>query len=291
MPIRAWIDRRTDELPTGFAGDVRAWLLVLLDGDARNRPRSHSSLYVYFGSLRPLLHSWAATHNHLREITANDVTTALEPLRGWRRRNTIAALRSLFRFAKKHRAIFTNPTTRLKAENIDRALVPMTDAEIRAIEQIAVHPAQRLIISLLAVHAARPAAIQNLLLEEVDLPNRRITLAEHRQRLGEMTYRTLRAWLDHRRATWPHTPNRHILTSNATALGVEPISKSYFQYHLRDQGIQPERIRGDRILHEALTVGPDPLHLALIFNLSHTTASRYSTIAQRLLNGQLERAP
>jgi hypothetical protein len=178
LAIRAWIDRRTGELPTGFAGDVRAWLLVLLDGDARNRARSHSSLYVYHGALRPLLRSWATTHGHLREITIADVTAALEPLRGWPRRTTIAALRSLFRFAKKQRMIFTNPTTRLKTEDVDRTLVPMTEHEIRAIEQIAVHPAQRLIIALLAVHAARPVSIQHLTLDDVDLPNQRLTLPD-----------------------------------------------------------------------------------------------------------------
>jgi hypothetical protein len=42
------------------------------------------------------------------------------------------------------------------------------------------------------------------------------------------------------------------------------------------------------VLHEALTAGPDPLHLALVFNLSHATASRYAAIAQHLLDGQLE---
>jgi len=36
--IRAWIDRRTGELPAGFGRDVRAWLVVLPDGDARTRP-------------------------------------------------------------------------------------------------------------------------------------------------------------------------------------------------------------------------------------------------------------
>jgi hypothetical protein len=41
-------------------------------------------------------------------------------------------------------------------------------------------------------------------------------------------------------------------------------------------------------LHEALTVGPDPLHLALIFDLSHSTASRYAAIAQNLLDTPLE---
>jgi hypothetical protein len=49
----------------------------------------------------------------------------------------------------------------------------------------------------------------------------------------------------------------------------------------------PRRFR-DRILHEALSVGPDPLHLTLVFNLSHTAASRYADIAQHLLDGRLE---
>ncbi len=40
--IRTWFDRRTGELATGFGRDVRAWLLVLLDGDARTRPWSHA---------------------------------------------------------------------------------------------------------------------------------------------------------------------------------------------------------------------------------------------------------
>ncbi|MGH3687075.1 MAG: hypothetical protein ACRDQY_18500 [Pseudonocardiaceae bacterium] len=55
---------------------------MLLDGDARSRPRSHSNLYVYFGTVRPLLENWAPTRAHLREITTVDVTAALDPLRG-----------------------------------------------------------------------------------------------------------------------------------------------------------------------------------------------------------------
>ena len=42
--IRTWIDRGTGELPDGFRRDIRAWLVVLLDGDARARPRSHTTL-------------------------------------------------------------------------------------------------------------------------------------------------------------------------------------------------------------------------------------------------------
>ena len=53
--IRTWIDRRAGELPAGFGRDVRAWLVVLLDGDARTRPRSHATVRVHFGIVRPFI--------------------------------------------------------------------------------------------------------------------------------------------------------------------------------------------------------------------------------------------
>jgi hypothetical protein len=52
-PIRAWIDRVTAELPPGFAEPSHHWLLTLLLGDARSRPRSPTTLYNYFGAVRP----------------------------------------------------------------------------------------------------------------------------------------------------------------------------------------------------------------------------------------------
>jgi hypothetical protein len=120
LAVRSWIENRTAELPAGFASDVRAWLLVLLDGDSRAKPRSRTCAYVYFGGVRPLLENWATTRGHLREITVTDVIAGLSPLCGWQRRNAIAAPRSLFRFAKKRGLIFANPTTRLKTEDIQR---------------------------------------------------------------------------------------------------------------------------------------------------------------------------
>jgi integrase len=257
----------------------------------RRRPnpaRSKPTLYVYFAIVRPFLQRWSADRGHLREVTAGDVDAALEPLRGHQRRNAITALRSLFRFAKKRGLVFANPTLHLATTRIDPSLLPMTNAEIRAVQQVAVNPAQRLIVALAAVHAARIAAIRHLLLDDLDLPNRRITIAGHTQRLGEPADRALRAWLKQRRTAWPHTPNQHVLISGRTALGVQPVSKGYFHFHLRRHGVDLDRIRRDRILHEALTAGPDALRLSLVFNLSHTTASRYADIAQHLLDGQLE---
>ncbi|MEF3113828.1 hypothetical protein [Streptomyces chrestomyceticus] len=53
------------------------------------------------------------------------------------------------------------------------------------------------------------------------------------------------------------------------ALGSKPVSAEYLKRHLLHQGVYLGRIRGDRALHEALTVGADPLHLALAFNFPH----------------------
>ena len=263
---------------------------MLLDGDTRARPRSHASIYVYFTAVQPLIGRWAADHGHLREVTADDIKTVLDRFRGHQLRTATVAVRSLFRFAKKRGLIFANPAARLKAADPGGSLLPMTDAEIRAVEQAATSPAQRLIVVLAAIHATRWAAIRDLTLDDLDLPNQRITIAGHPQRLGELTGQALRAWLGHRRATWPHTPNRHVLISEKTALDTGPVSRSYLNWNLQRHGISIERIRRDRILHEALTARADPLHLALIFGLSHTTASRYTLIACDLLPDQPAKA-
>jgi site-specific recombinase XerD len=284
--VRSWIERRTGELPQGFAAAVRAWLLVLLDGDARARPRSPASIYVYFTAVQPFIAQWSADRGHLREVTAADIKAVLDPLRGHQLRTATVAVRSLFRFAKKRGLVFANPAARLTAVGPGGSLLPMSDAEIRAVEQAVTSPAQRLIVALAAVHAARWAAIRGLTLDDIDLPNRRITIAGHPQRLGELTCRTLRAWLDYRRATWPRTPNRHVLISERTALGSGPVTRSFLTWNLQRHGVSIERIRRDRVLHEALTARADPLHLALVFGLAHTTASKYTLIACDLLGGQ-----
>lgn len=289
--VRALIERVTGELAPGFAAPARRWLLVLLDGGPRARPRSQATIYAYSAAARPILQEWGRTYDHLREVTPTDIYTALEPMSGYPRRKTADALRSLFRFAKRHGLVFTDPTAGVRTPPIDPAMRPMTDGEIRAIEGLAVRPAQRLAVALAAEHAARTNTIRRLKLDDVDLPNRRITLAGHDQRLGDLTHRAMRAWLGHRRATWPHSPNPHVLISKRTALGAGPVCHEFVRFSLGDSGFSIDQIRADRILHEALAAGPDPLHLSLVFNLDHSTALRYATVAEHLLSDELEQQP
>ncbi|MEU1107286.1 hypothetical protein ABZ408_41135 [Streptomyces tibetensis] len=49
---------------------------------------------------------------------------------------------------------------------------------------------------------------------------------------------------------------------------------------MRGQDATLERLRVDRQLEEALTHGPDPLHLAEVFGLDEKTAMRYAGTPQ-----------
>jgi hypothetical protein len=89
-------------------------------------------------------------------------------------------------------------------------------------------------------------------------------------------------WLRHRRHAWPHTANRHVLISRTTALGIGPVTADYLERLLTEQ-IDLERIRQDRILHEALTCNADPLQLALVFGIDHSTAMTYANLARQIL--------
>ena len=288
---RVWIERRCADLPDGFRTDVRDWLLWLLDGDARTRPRTVTTLHVHFGQARPVLERWGAEHDHLREITRAEVIQALDLLQGHERFNTATALKSLFRFTTKYRRVFANPTTGLSVSRGDLDdLLPLTNQEIATIEDTAASPAQRLAVALAAVHAARGETIRLLTLDDVDLSGDRITLAGQRRPLGELTRATLLGYLRERRERWPHTGNRHVLISTQTANGTAPISTYYLKKHLTLRGVSLERIRIDRFLHETLATGADPLHLAMLFNVHPTTAVRYAACARRILDEALTTA-
>jgi hypothetical protein len=88
VSTRAWIERRSAELPVGFRDDVHDWLVWLLDGDARTRPRTRTTVHVHFGQARPVLLAWGAGHDRLRQITRADVQEALNQLQGQRCYNT-----------------------------------------------------------------------------------------------------------------------------------------------------------------------------------------------------------
>lgn len=281
---REWIERRTCELPDGFATDVRGWLLWLLDGDARTRPRALGTLHSYFGSARPIVEKWAEHRTQLREITRQDVIDGVADLRGSQYTAALASLRSLFRYAKRNKRIFTNP---LRGIRVGRRppgpVMPMSDNEISHVQTIAQAPAARLAVALAAVHAVRGEAIRALLLDDLDFRQDRISIDGNLQPMGDLTRVALRTWLTERQTRWPRTLNRHVLVSRQTANGTDPVSAYFLKRQLTLDGVSLDRVRADRVLGEALATGADPLHLTAIFNLSETTAVKYAILARQLI--------
>jgi hypothetical protein len=73
-----------------------------------------------------------------------------------------------------------------------------------------------------------------------------------------------------------------VLVSRTTALGIGPVTADYLERLLTPR-IDLEQIRQDRILHEALISDADPLQLALVFGIDHSTAMTYANLARQIL--------
>ncbi len=91
---------------------------------------------------------------------------------------------------------------------------PLQPADISQATAAATTPAARLALALAAVHAARPKTIRELCLDDIDLGNRRLTLAGHARPLDDLTRHLLLAWLEHRRS-----PVIRLLQSGVSARG------------------------------------------------------------------------
>ncbi|MFD5615144.1 hypothetical protein [Kitasatospora sp. NPDC127060] len=147
------------------------------------------------------------------------------------------------------------------------------EAPHRAVAE-ATTPATRLILAFAAVHAARVAQIGTLILDDVDIGNRRLTIAGRVRPLDDLTLKLLLDWLEHRRAHWPNTANLHLLINNQTANRTTRASNHWISAAMRGRAATLERLRVDRELEEAMVHGPEPLHLAEVFGLDEKTAMR-----------------
>lgn len=284
-PLARLIDKRTAGLPDGMRTDIAAWMTVLRDGDARTRPKSWKTVVEYSRNVRPLLLAWGRRHQHLRELTSTDVRRAVAAVpAGSARQNTFVAIRALFRFLRRDRRIFTNPTSHLhQGRRHEPAVLPLAEQDYQRVTERATSELHRVVLVLVAVHGARPHMLRELRLADVNLTRRRLTVAGVTRELDDLSLRVLSDWLRHRRTRWPLSANPHLLVSRLSAHGTQPISDTFLKDLFRGSGITLDRLRMDRNLEEALAYGPDPLHLAALFGISDATAIRYTNQARLLL--------
>jgi hypothetical protein len=290
--FEVWLEGKLDGLAPGIRAETSRWARVLHDGGLRTRARDEKTVRLYVTAVRPALLTWSVGHDHLREITHQEVLAHVEALHGHQRQTTVVALRSLFAWAKKTGVIFRDPAAPIRLGRPDWPLwQPLAPEQIAQTVRAATTPQARLLVALAAVHAARTSAARALRLEDVDLGNRRLTIAGRSRPLDELTHRVLLEWLNYRRQRWPNTANPHLLISARTAVGLGPVSLPWANGILRGLPATLERLRIDRQLEEALTHRADPLHLAVVFDLDESTAIRYATSARQLLERPHEAGP
>jgi site-specific recombinase XerC len=220
--VLASLGRLTDDRPAaqerGWARELAAaapairrdaidWLRALRDGTSRCKPRSAKTVSEYRRLLFSILIEWSTRYDHLREIRRDQIRKLLDDLPDPRARQAmLSALRSLFGFLAGERRLFTNPTSHLRLGRIpDPVLLPVSRQVYHQLAVNAITPAHRLVLALVAIHAARPGQVRRLRLDEVELAERRITVAGTPRFLDPLTETALRDWLHHRRSRWPHT--------------------------------------------------------------------------------------
>jgi hypothetical protein len=123
-------------------------------------------------------------------------------------------------------------------------------------------------------HAARPGDIRRLQLDDVDLGDRRITVASHVRQLDDLSLKVIKDYLVHRRGRWPSTANPHLFVAGRTAYDTRPVTSYYINNLFRGHKATLDRLRVDRWPEEALNGGPDPLHLAAVFGISTASPIR-----------------
>ena len=279
-----WLVGRLEGLAPGIRSEAERWTRVLRDGGPRSLPRREGTVWLSLNQVRPALLEWSNRYDHLREVTRDDVLAHMRTVDGRHRRDQLVALRSLFTWAKRQGLIFRNPTSRIKVgQNEYAVLQPLLPEQVERSVAAATTPAARLVLALAAVHAARVAHIAALMLDDVDLGNRRLTIAGRVRPLDDLTLKLLADWLDYQRHRWPSTANLHLLINNQTANTTIRASNHWISAPMRGQDATLERLRVDRQLEEALIHGPDPLHLAEVFGLDEKTAMRYADSARQLL--------
>lgn len=149
----------------------------------------------------------------------------LEGLHGSRRCNVLVGLRRLFTFCCKTRIVFRDPTRGIEVGQHPYGIVqPLEQDDVDQAVETATTPMARLVLVLAAVHAARKAATITVQLDDVDLGNRRLTIAGRTRPIDELTHQILIEWLDYRRTRWPNTANLHLIINQRSAVGTGPVS-------------------------------------------------------------------
>lgn len=270
-PLETWFATHTSGLPDSMRHELSVWFHALRDGSTstpRTRTRHIDTVRNNVWLVMPVLRSWAADgHQSLREITRDDIIAALTTER---RGATLSRLRSLFRYLKARKLVFTNPTARLRGDPIQPSqALPIELDPLRDALHSDDH-ARAALAALIAFHALRAGQLRHLLL--TDIRDSRLHVAGNRMLLADPVRERVNAWLTERARRWPNTTNPHMFITFRTAVRTTVVSNAWI---IDKIGLSPQKIREDRILNEATATDGDVRRLCDLFGISVTTAQRY----------------
>jgi integrase len=242
-----------EQVPEQLHDDVQCWIAALRGEGRRPSPAlGWLTIRVYLNFALPVLREWGTRYGALREVTRDDVATAIREHPGNSPHNVHTALRSLFRGLKRERRIFTDPAARVTAHFARRIPRPLPADRLRGLLDRLDNPRERLITALVAVHALGVGELQAAQLQDLD--RGRGTLQIHRQGLvftvvlDEVIVGMINDWLRTRATTWPRTGNPFLFVSSYTVGGREPMSRYGLTTPFRTLGISARQLRVDRIL-------------------------------------------
>jgi site-specific recombinase XerD len=282
--IERWFATATGDLPTPMRAELGIWFDVMRHGSATAPPRLPRHDNTTSTQLRwalPTIRQWATEHQSLWAIDAEHVHAVL-PSAGTARATMLQGLRSIFRILKSRKAVFANPTARIRnPTGITRAPIAIDLAQVRS-NLADGRPATEALTALLAFHAVRIYQLAELKL--TDLHDGRLHINDRVILLAEPARDRLNTYLDHRQNTWPTSVNPHMFIHARNWTTTRPCTNWWIRKQLGTSG---DRIRQDRILDEAHANGGDLRALCDLFGLSITGAARYAST----VNPQLSEAP
>jgi site-specific recombinase XerD len=275
--IDAWFRTQQRDIADPMTHELQSWFQMLRDGSPtppRSRPRHHSTIRVLVSAVAAALRAWSsAGHQSLRTIDRHAVLDVL-PGEPYRRHRTLVALRSLFRYLKARRVIFTNPTTRMRSNPAHpNEILPIDLEPVRdAINSD--NPVRAALTALVAFHALRPHQIVAIRLH--DIRDGRLHLPDRTIPLAAPVRKRIATWLDQRQRRWPTTANPYLFLNLHNGIRTTPANPDWVR---RTTGLSARAVRMDRILHEAITTTGDVRRLTDMFGVTVATAERYAFTA------------
>ncbi|WP_435611259.1 hypothetical protein [Streptomyces sp. C10-9-1] len=151
----------------------------------------------------------------------------------------------LFGTLKAERLVFANPMRDVKGGKLAFKIPASLTADevgsvVRAPSQ---DPALRVVVALSGVHALPARQTRAMLLEQVDLPGRRLDFEDLNRPLDDYTAEAIGEYLAYRHHRWPNSTNPHLLVSRNTATTTTAVGTFWMDRLVKDLPVGVDRLR------------------------------------------------